>query len=146
MRGRKKKRHSWLHFKAGWRKCVSNKINANKISKDNDLDSAREGGRWEWGHLPEIETSELGQGGDLDRAGWGRSGWAATGDKASVSRKSIHFGTSGRRQEESSSCPGGGQNLKCLQCHCGEFEILLCRQEKLIETVMQNSDRVHVTI
>ena len=58
----------------------------------------------------------------------------------------MRFGVSGRRQEESSSCPGGGQNLKCLECHHGEFEISLCRQEKLIETVKQNSDRVRVII
>ena len=44
-------------------------MNANKISKDNDFDSAREGGRWEWGHLPEKVTSGLGQEGEWNLDG-----------------------------------------------------------------------------
>lgn len=54
----------------------------------------------------------------------------------------IRFGVSGGRLEGSSGCPGGDQNLKCLECYYGEFKILFHRQERLTEGVKQSSDRV----
>lgn len=89
-------------------------MNAN--SKTDDLDSAWKGSRWEWGHLPEIVTSEPRQEGERDLEGPGdRIGEWSWGMKTVHAERRTCFGMSGGGQEGSSHCPGGGQNFKCLE-------------------------------